>query len=126
MWEVGCTAFQEMLDSIDEVWRCQDPKVEFSCLYSPTMSLDSIQPLRHPPGFLIFKFSFFEESKMNPLRPSTLQIFHRLMKFFPSLSALIVSLNTEACTRQNPLRAYKENGGKFHNMLHQDNSFLFR
>src|ERR1700752_1971301 len=63
---------------------------------------------------------------MKPLRPNTLQIFHRLMKFFPSLTALIVSLNTEACTRQNPLRAYKESGGKFHDMLHQDNSFLFR
>jgi hypothetical protein len=32
--ELRTEPVQEMLDSIDEVWRCQGPKVEFSCFFS--------------------------------------------------------------------------------------------
>ncbi len=31
--ELRTEPVQEMLDSIDEVWRCQGPKVEFSCFF---------------------------------------------------------------------------------------------
>ena len=56
----GHSLVQETLDSIDEVWRCQDPKAELSCFF-----------LRHPlicrnlpgtmlPGPIFFMFAFLD------------------------------------------------------------------
>ena len=56
----GHNLVQETLDSIDEVWRCQDPKAEFSCFFSPTpLCMRRNLPDTILPGPLLFYLPFW-------------------------------------------------------------------
>ena len=51
----GHSLVQETLDSIDEVWRCQDPKAELSCFFSdsPYLPKFSCAPPMRPHLFYV-------------------------------------------------------------------------
>lgn len=74
---------QEMLDSIDEVWRCQGPKVEFSCLFlRPRLSEGNFPgATRHPLHLQIHHTQHITAGRSS-LHPSVPPIFHGLMKTF--------------------------------------------
>jgi hypothetical protein len=94
----GHSLVQETLDSIDEVWRCQDPKTELSCFYLRRPILCPLPKfsgaiLPGPLFFLIFAYPDTTLPGPSSLLPSTLQIFHGLMEIGPLLLTLTVSFN---------------------------------
>ncbi len=119
----------ETLDSIDEVWRCQDPKAELSCFYPKLISIERRFPLA--PSCQVLSFSYLPFSTISYFLcqshfPDAPQIFHMLMEIHILLSALTLSFNSLTQARERPARAGEEAGGKLKDILHNYRGFLFR
>jgi hypothetical protein len=103
----------ETLDSIDEVWRSQDQKVELSCFYPKLLSMEV--PLAPSCQVLSFSYLPFLDDIYFLCQshfPDAPQIFHMLMEIRILLSALTLSFNSLTQAGECPFRAGEEAGGK--------------
>lgn len=86
----GHSLVQETLDSIDEVWRCQDPKAELSCFF-----------LRHPlicrnlPGTMLPGPIFFIFAFLDTRLPSEAHLSRTPRRHFMGLRRYVLAIRTD-------------------------------